>query len=86
MEEIDVLWEQWKLWSERSGSGAGTKAWFGRNLRSAVPGLSDGEATIRGERRRVYRGIGLNLKVDESHAKSVSALSSEPLKDDEIPF
>jgi putative DNA primase/helicase len=37
----DALWDHWKDWSNREGrAGPGTREWFGRNLHSAVVGLT----------------------------------------------
>ncbi|MBZ9718548.1 phage/plasmid primase, P4 family [Mesorhizobium sp. AD1-1] len=69
---VDELWEQYAVWVEnQSSSGsnkfAGTKVWFGRNLRSAVPGLSDGDVYEGEKRRRVYKGIGLKTGQNVRH-------------------
>lgn len=38
---VDELWEAWKTWSRDQGrDDAGTKQWFGRNLRSAEPRIT----------------------------------------------
>jgi putative DNA primase/helicase len=56
----DNTWEDWKVWSEDQGLNAGSKAWFGRNLQSAVPGLTViRERDKHGNRVQAYVGIAV---------------------------
>jgi putative DNA primase/helicase len=56
----DDMWEDWKLWSESQGrKDAGSKGWFGRNLQSAVSGLTISRPTINDVRVPTYVGIGI---------------------------
>jgi putative DNA primase/helicase len=60
--DADVLYDDWRTWCSDHGGDAGNKDWFGRNLRSAVPGLTTarhGSADADGRRRTVYRGVGI---------------------------
>lgn len=77
VEAIDHIWDAWKAWCVRSGNMTGSRAWLGRNLKSALPGVTDGEAVIGGERTRVYRGIRL---------RPVEEAGRPPIKDEEMPF
>jgi putative DNA primase/helicase len=54
----DELWAAYKFWCEEQGTrDAGNKAWFGRNLMSAEPGL---KTVRRGAiKQAFYHGIGL---------------------------
>jgi putative DNA primase/helicase len=66
----DDLWNHWKDWSNREGrAGPGTREWFGRNLHSAVPGLT--------MKRRVdgfyYVGIRVTAPVDPTTGRPVEA-------------
>jgi putative DNA primase/helicase len=61
-QSTDDLWAEWKRWSEDQGrSELGTKIWFGRNLRSAEPGLKPTKKEVEGSdhRKPGYRGIAL---------------------------
>jgi putative DNA primase/helicase len=61
--EADVLYEDWRVWCSEHGGEPGNKDWFGRNLRSAVPGLTTARhasADADGRRRTVYRGVGID--------------------------
>jgi P4 family phage/plasmid primase-like protien len=57
--EVDVLFEDWRVWCTEHGGDAGNKDWFGRNLRSAVPGLSSARREVDGRRVMVYRGVDI---------------------------
>ena len=60
--EADLLYEDWRVWCSEHGGEPGNKDWFGRNLRSAVPGLTTARpASVDGDgrRRMVYRGVGI---------------------------
>jgi putative DNA primase/helicase len=64
--KVDELWGAWKNWCQWEGRrDAGTKAWFGRNLRSALPGLT---VTTPGTRdNRVPTYVGIELKPSSSN-------------------
>jgi len=54
------LFDEWKLWSDSQNQGnAGTLQTFGRDIRSAVPGLRTINARSEDGRSRVYDGIGI---------------------------
>ena len=56
----DTLWEAWRCWSEQEGRrDAGTRVWFGRNLLSAEPGITQSKPGRGDERCRTYVGITL---------------------------
>ena len=38
-EEQEFLWDKWKEWCARNGNQPGSKNWWGRNLKTVVPGL-----------------------------------------------
>ena len=59
--EIDALFRAWQGWALRNGiERAGTAQDFGRKLRTAVPGLTDGpRSRTLTARTRTYRGVGL---------------------------
>ncbi len=72
--DVDFLWEEYTLWVEKTGGKfAGTKDWFGRNLRSAVPGIRKADAYPKGVRTPIYKGIGLKKGTGR-------------LKEEDIPF
>ncbi len=60
----ELLWTSWQLYCETEHAAPGTRAKFGRDLRAAVPTVSDGErprgkrGTHKG-RSRHYKGIAL---------------------------
>jgi putative DNA primase/helicase len=56
---VDDTFSEWENWCARERRrDPGTREWFGRNLRSAVPGLT---VTREGrEQVRFYQGIGFN--------------------------
>lgn len=57
---VDELWAQYQTWVEATGGKfPGTKDWFGRNLRSAAPGVDKGDIYPDGKRTPIYKGIGL---------------------------
>jgi putative DNA primase/helicase len=62
---VDKLWSKYQVWAEQEGrKEAGTKAWFGRDLNSAVPGLKIERPRVKdsnGEERRVYTYVGLRF-------------------------
>jgi putative DNA primase/helicase len=57
---VDALWAEYRAWGEREGREAGNKAWFGRNLMSAAPGVQRARLGTRDDRTNTYEGIGLN--------------------------
>jgi len=54
---VDHLWGRWKSWCEWERRDSGTKAWFGRNLRSALPGLTVARRGERDNQVPTYIGI-----------------------------
>ena len=57
---LDDLWNCWATWSQRQGRlDTGTVQWFGRNLRTAVPGVIAKQGRNRLERERFYSGLQL---------------------------
>ncbi len=56
---VDGLWTAWKSWCEDGSQHHGTKQTFGRDLRSAIPGLRVHQPRDGAERHRVYLGVGL---------------------------
>nr|WP_167626449.1 phage/plasmid primase, P4 family [Mesorhizobium loti] len=66
----DEMFGEWEAWCTRvSIDKPGNKSWFGRNLRSAVPGLAAGEAGS--ERTPVYKGVRLTTSAVERRARVV---------------
>lgn len=66
--EVDLMYARWKEWCEgegRVGAMVGTKEWFGRNLRAAVPGLQIVRRRNGEQRSRVYIGVGLQTDPDK---------------------
>ena len=58
---VDDLWEEWRAWNEKQGRAkdTGTKTWFGRNLRSAEPGVTTHKPGTGDARSLAYVGIEL---------------------------
>ncbi|MEQ1951364.1 phage/plasmid primase, P4 family [Mesorhizobium yinganensis] len=71
--QTESIWEAWKAWCVRNGNNQGSKSWFSRNLKSAVPGLRITEHYDGGERQSYYVGI------------DVAKEKKEPLPAD-VPF
>jgi putative DNA primase/helicase len=67
--EVDDLWREWQDWCIGEGSRPGSKAWFGRNLRSALPGLS---VTLPrdAQNRQVPTYNGIELKPNDQETQS----------------
>lgn len=59
--EVDELWAAWRRWCEHDNRHPGTRAVFGRDLRSAAPTIK--RVRVRGDgaegRTYVYEGLGL---------------------------
>jgi putative DNA primase/helicase len=56
----DLLYQDWRMWCENNGrKEPGTKQWFGRDLKAAVPGLQTKRPKEGEDRVRVYEGISL---------------------------
>jgi putative DNA primase/helicase len=66
--EADRLYEYWKIWCTQEGiKDPGTKEWFGRNLRIAVPGVSIKRLRTESDsRERVYTGIGIRAEAEKA--------------------
>lgn len=61
-EEVEThrLYGLWETWRRQHGwNFTDTKEAFGASLRAAVPGLEKVQTRAGGDRRRVYRGIGI---------------------------
>ena len=54
----EVLWEQWKDWCTSSSANFGSKNWFFRDLKTAVPGIKEVE---RGTDRTPFY-VGITIK------------------------
>jgi putative DNA primase/helicase len=83
--KIDQLWGAWKDWCNWEGRrDAGTKAWFGRNLRSALPGLKvTSPRNEEGKQVPTYVGIRLT---PSSNATPSNATPSNVMPTDKIPL
>jgi putative DNA primase/helicase len=58
--ERKALYEAYKAWCAESGRHSPvTRESFGRDLRAAVPGLTDTQPSSNGQRSRYYQGISL---------------------------
>ena len=84
------LWLAFRAWSDDEGRDAGTKAWFGRNLRSAEPGITnvrprpekpgrDGSRKPKknNSRERIYSGIEL-LASKQEQTFTTAAVTNKP--------
>ena len=60
--QVSELWTAWKAWCEGDNRLPGTKANFGRNLHTAVPGINRVRGTAVGSRQYSYHGIGIQDK------------------------
>src|SRR5262249_34068960 len=57
---VDELWLTYQSWCQKQNKEWGDKAWFARNLHSAVPGLVHRRARDGGEERvPTYHGLRL---------------------------
>ena len=58
---IDTLYRAWRRWCDDEGRDhPGTKQWFSKDLRAAVPSLATVQRRVGGgERERFFAGIGL---------------------------
>ena len=65
--EVDTLWAAWKTWCSDDNRHPGTKALFGRDLRSALPRLKKMRPRTDGDRDHVYQGIGVGTTVPGHH-------------------
>jgi len=59
---VEGLWIEYKYWCERQGLNSANKAWFGRNLQSAAPGVKRKQAGSQEDRATTYEGIGFQKK------------------------
>jgi putative DNA primase/helicase len=55
--ERGSMFEAWRRWCAYSGRHPGSISTFGRNLRAACPGVTEGRPRTGGERKRVWNGI-----------------------------
>lgn len=56
---VDLLYEEWKSWSEENGRKVSSKQVFGRDLRAAFPGIKVMQPRgPDGRQSRAYSGIG----------------------------
>lgn len=60
---VDGLWKVWREWCDDSGNRPGTKATFGRNLRSTVPAAGLTRPWVEGKRVQTYTGVALRPRV-----------------------
>ena len=68
---VDDLFAAWKDWAEDNGHIGGSKSVFGRNLKSAVPGLRNSEPRgTNGVRLKYYLGIGAKSDYPDPDADS----------------
>lgn len=61
-EEVETghLYSLWEIWRRQHGwNFTDTKEAFGASLRAAVPGLEKVQTRAGGDRRRIYKGIGI---------------------------
>jgi putative DNA primase/helicase len=85
----DDLWGAYKQWCQWEGRrDAGTKAWFGRNLRSALPGLTvTNPRNERGRQVTTYNGVTLRSAVAPPPTNApTQAPPTDTMADSEIPF
>lgn len=62
---VDQLYKAWVAWCGENGRDhPGTQQRFGRDLRSAVPGLVVRQRTVSGARVRTYEGIRLSFSME----------------------
>jgi putative DNA primase/helicase len=64
----DDLWATWQHWCAVEGQKVGNKAWFGRNLRTAAPGIRDTRPRSGDRRGITYSGIAMKLGAKEDRA------------------
>lgn len=57
--EIQVLFKAWQRWNQQRRREVPPAQTFGRDLKTAFPTVTVGQARNAGTRARVYRGIGL---------------------------
>jgi putative DNA primase/helicase len=57
--DIPTLYAAWREWNDERHREVGSEQMFGRDLRAALPHLETVHTNRGGERRRVYRGVGL---------------------------
>jgi len=84
---VDDLWIEYTLWCDREGrKDPGNKQWFGRNLRSAVPGIKvskphsgkprPGKPNSGKARVLSYQGIGLNTEATKAAAEAAKKVQT----------
>ncbi|MER9711078.1 phage/plasmid primase, P4 family [Mesorhizobium sp. M0213] len=85
---IDDLFDEWEAWCQRSNiDRAGTKKWFGRNLRTAVPGLGSGDTGTGNERTTIYKGLRLtDAVVERRHSAQQARLNRDAVDSGRDPF
>lgn len=62
-ESVEFLWDKWKAWCTSNGNQPGSKNWWGRNLKTVVPGLSRKDI---GHHDYVYVGISYSEKTEKA--------------------
>lgn len=55
----DDIYDEYCAWCSDQGADPHNKDWFGRDLRSAVPGLSTARRLVDGRRVMTYLGVGI---------------------------
>lgn len=70
---VDDIYNAWVRWCKDQGRDhSGNKQTFGRDLRSAVPGLKTSQTRVDGSRERHYEGVALSLAYVKQHKSSYS--------------
>lgn len=61
---VSRLWGLWKEWCDGQGrKDPGTQAWFGRDLRSAIPGLDKVKSRVGEVRTQIYKGLEERVEI-----------------------
>jgi putative DNA primase/helicase len=70
----DDLWATWQQWCVVEGQKSGNKVWFGRNLRTAAPGIARTRPRAdEGDHQRENAYSGIALKPGAKQAKTAEA-------------
>ena len=76
-EDQELLWDKWKEWCARNGNQPGSKNWWGRNMKTVVPGLGRKDG---GKHDYVYVGIRY------TDAAFNADMTRKPPADENCPF
>jgi putative DNA primase/helicase len=76
---VDEVYARWIAWCREEGrKDAGSKEWFGRNLRAVLPRLKMARPRTDGHRERHYEGITLNPQTEvEKKADRLAGANAE---------